>query len=76
MVGRNDRAIVDALEVMDNMMVQENEALQADQNQNQNVGADGFHGLGKFQKKNPPTFKGRHNHDGAQSLLQDIENIL
>lgn len=36
--------------------MRENQALHA--NQNQNGGVDEFHGLGKFQKNNPHTFKG------------------
>lgn len=32
----------------------------------QNAGANEFYGLGKFQKNNPPTFKGSYDLEGAQ----------
>lgn len=43
MTGRNDRAIVDALEAMTHMMGQASQALQ-----NQNGMEEEFRGLGKF----------------------------
>lgn len=46
MAGRNDRAIVDALETPTLVMAQENGVLHA--NLNQNGRADEFRGLGKF----------------------------
>ncbi|KAI5399696.1 hypothetical protein KIW84_064869 [Lathyrus oleraceus] len=61
--GRNHRAIVDALEAMANVMVQVNEYLQA--NHNQNGGANVFCRLEKFQRNNPPAFKGRYDPEGA-----------
>lgn len=70
----NDCVIVDALEAMANVMVQENEDLQV--NHNQNVGVDGFCGLGKFQRNNLPTFKWIYDPEGAQSWLQEIEKIF
>lgn len=74
MVGINDRAIVDALEETTNMMTQANEAFQA--NQYQNSGANEFRGMGKFQRNNPHTFKGRYNPEDAQRGLQEIEKIF
>lgn len=62
--------IVDALETMDNMMAQVNDVLQV--NHNQNAGVDEFSGLGKFQRNNSPTFKGRYDLEGAQTWLQKI----
>lgn len=61
MVGRNDRTIVDALEAVGSVMAQVN--------QNQNGGADGILGLGKFQRNNPHTFKGIYDLEGAQTWL-------
>lgn len=67
MVGMNDYAIVDALEAMYNVMVQANKVLKV--NQNQNACADELCGLGKFQRNNPPTFKGRYDPEGSQSWM-------
>lgn len=39
----------------------------------QNEGADELCGLGRFQKNNPPIFKGRYNIKGAQIWIQEIE---
>ena len=50
------------------------QALQAQQNQQ--GASDGFHELGKFQRNNPPTFKGIYDPEGAQVQLQDIEKIF
>ncbi|KAI5422196.1 hypothetical protein KIW84_045596 [Lathyrus oleraceus] len=61
--GRNDQAITDAPEAMAQVIAQANQAFKA--NQNQNDGADEFHGLGKFQNNNPPTFKGRYDPKGV-----------
>lgn len=56
--GRNYRAIADVMQAMAH-------ALQH-QVQN-NAGGDGeFRYLEKFQRNNPPTFKGRYDPDGAQ----------
>lgn len=66
--GRNDEAIVESLQTMSQAMPQENTVLQANQN-NQNGGVDEFHGLGKFQRNNPPTFKGRYDLEGAQTWI-------
>lgn len=54
MTGRNNRAIVYALEVMALVMGQASLVLH-----NQNGMADNSRGMGKFQRNNPPTFKGR-----------------
>lgn len=50
--GRNDQAIVDALEAMA-------QALQAQQNRQS--AHDELCGLGKFKRNNLPTFKGIHD---------------
>lgn len=71
MDGRNDCAIVDTLEVMAHVMGQAHQALQ-----NQNGMINEFIGLGKFQRNDPPTFKGRYDLEGAQVLLQEIEKIF
>ena len=52
MAGRNDHAIIDALEAL-------TQVLQAQQNP-QVEGAES-HGLDMFIRKNPPTFKGRYD---------------
>lgn len=59
MVGRNDRVIVDTLEVMAHVMGQAIAAMQAHHNQHGVV--DEFRGLRKFQRNNPSTFKGRYD---------------
>lgn len=64
MVGRNYRAIVGALEAM-------TQALQDQENQ----AGDEFHILGKFQRNNLSTFKGRYDLEGAQTWLREIEKI-
>lgn len=56
MVGKNDVAIPAALKAM----------AQVVQNQPNAGGNDEFHNLGKFQRNNPPSFKGRYVPDGAQ----------
>ena len=37
---------------------------------------DAFRALGKFQKNNPPTFKGEHAPEEAQEWLKAIEKIF
>ncbi|XP_050915354.1 uncharacterized protein LOC127130378 [Lathyrus oleraceus] len=74
MDGINDRVIDDALEAMTHVMAQANKALQA--NQNPNEGAGEFHGLGKYQNNNLPTFKGRYDPEGAHTWVQEIEKIF
>ncbi|XP_050878328.1 uncharacterized protein LOC127082149 [Lathyrus oleraceus] len=39
-------------------------------------GNDEFRHLGKFQRNNPPTFKGRYDPDGTQTWLREIERIF
>lgn len=70
LVGRNNRAIVDALKVM----AQANEALHA--NQNHNGGLDEFRGMGKFHKNKPHMFKGRCDPKGSLTWIQEIEKIF
>lgn len=71
----NDCAIDDdSLQVMDQVMGQPQQALQAQQN-NQAEGGEG-HGLSRFQRNNPPTFKGRHDPKGVHAWLQEIEKIF
>ncbi|XP_050897695.1 uncharacterized protein LOC127104557 [Lathyrus oleraceus] len=65
MAIRNDHAIDDALESVA-------QALHGQQNQ----AGDKFRGLGKFQRNNPPTFKGRYDPEGAQVWLKEIEKIF
>lgn len=66
MYGRNDIAIAASLKVVS----------QAMQNQPNTGGNDKFRHLGKFQRKNLPTFKGRCNPDEAQTWLGEIERIF
>lgn len=66
MAGRNDVVTVVALQVVARAM----------QNQPNVGGDDEFRYLGKFQRNNPPTFKGRYNPDGALTWLKDIERIF
>lgn len=37
---------------------------------------DEFRALERFQRNNPPTFKGRHDRDGSQTWLKKIEKIF
>lgn len=62
MARRNYRAIDGALEAM----------AQALQDQENQVG-DEFHRLGKFQRNNLSTFKGRYDLEDAQTWLREIE---
>ncbi|XP_050920019.1 uncharacterized protein LOC127137614 [Lathyrus oleraceus] len=68
MTGRNDHAIIDALEAMSHVTSQ---ALQ-----NQNGMIDEFCGLSKFQRNNTPTSKARYDPEGAQVWLQKIVKIF
>ncbi|XP_050877189.1 uncharacterized protein LOC127080948 [Lathyrus oleraceus] len=72
--GRNDQEIANALEATTHLMAQANVALQ--ENRNQNDGVDEFHGLGKFLRNNPPTFKGRYDPKGTRAWHQEIEKIF
>lgn len=69
---RNDCAIIDILEEMENVMAQATHAFCG----SHNGGADEFHGLEKIQKNNPSTFKERYDHEGAQIWIQEIEKIF
>lgn len=60
MAVRNYCAIVDALEAMDHVMCQENQALQ-----NQNGIVYEFKGLRKSYRNNTPSFKGWYDPKGA-----------
>ena len=65
MAEGNDRAIAEALAAMA-------QAMQAQQN----PPVDEFRSLSRFQKNNPPTFKGRYDSDGAQTWQKEIEKIF
>ncbi|PNX75966.1 cellular nucleic acid-binding protein [Trifolium pratense] len=54
-------------------MARANAAVQAQQNQQ---GADELCRLERFQRNNPPTFKGRYDLEGAQTWLQRVEKIF
>ena len=45
-----------------------------------NQGGDGgavvYHGLDRFQRNNPPTFKGGYDPKGAEAWLREIEKIF
>lgn len=53
--GRNDQAIVDALEVMAQAL------------QNQQSAGDEFRGLGKFQRNNQPPSKDKYDPEGSHT---------
>lgn len=74
MHGRNDRAIVDALEAMAHVMKKLNMDLLAQQNRHGVIHE--FYGLGKFERNNLPAFMGRYDLEGAHTWLQKIENIF
>ena len=71
-VGRNDNALAEALRLLAGSL---NQRPQANPVQPEG-GDDGFRALGKFQKNNPPTFKGEHAPEEAQELLKAIEKIF
>ena len=54
MAGRNDRAIADALQALANAM------------ENQAGGNAEYHGLDRFQRNNPPTFRGGYDPERAE----------
>lgn len=67
--GRNDRAIINALELAMDQVLQTQ--------QNLKHGAiDEFRGTRKFQRINLPTFKGRYYPEGAQTWLRWIDKIF
>ncbi|XP_020206946.1 uncharacterized protein LOC109791984, partial [Cajanus cajan] len=61
--GRNDRAIADALQAM----------AQAMSNLNQRPEIDW---LERFQRNNPPSFRGGYNPDGAIDWIFEVEKIF
>ena len=63
--GRNDAALVAAMEAM----------AQAMQNQ-PNAENAGSRSLATFQRENPPVFKGKYDPDGALAWLKEIERIF
>lgn len=65
MDGRNNCVVAEALESVA-------QVLQGHQNQ----ASDKVYGLGKFQRNNPPTFKGRYDPKDSKVWLRDIENIF
>lgn len=65
MDGKIDRAIVDALE-----------SVTQELHRQQNQAGDEFRGLEKFQRNNPPMFKGIYDPEDAQVWLKEIEKIL
>ncbi|XP_058784962.1 uncharacterized protein LOC131659855 [Vicia villosa] len=66
MVGRNDAAIVAALEAMAQVLEHQ-----------PNVGEnDASRNLATFQRENPPVFKGTHDPDSALTWLNEIERIF
>ena len=66
MAGRNDAALIAALEVMAHAM----------ENQRNADGNAGSRSLATFQRENPPTFKGKYDPDGALEWLKEIERIF
>jgi len=70
MDGRYDKAVANAMTVVAQAL---NNALQGQQNQH--GAADELH-LDRFMRNNPPTFKGRHDPEGAQNWLHGIERIF
>ena len=64
--GRNDAAIAAAMQAM----------AQVVQNQQNAGGNEGSRMLETFQRNHPPTFKGGHEPDEAQSWLKEIERIF
>ena len=64
MAGRNDRAIADALQALANAM------------ENQTGGNAEYHGLDRFQRNNPPTFRGGYDPEGAETWLKEMRKIF
>lgn len=71
MDGKNDHAIVDALEAMTHLMGPTSQILQ-----NQHGVGDDFCGLETFKRNILPTFKGMYALEDAQTWLQEIEKIF
>src|ERR1051325_3589541 len=70
--GRNANAVAAALRLLAGSL---NQMLQANPVPHDGDD-DAFRGLGKFQKNNPPTFKGEHAPEEAQEWLKAIEKIF
>ncbi|XP_058767796.1 uncharacterized protein LOC131641508 [Vicia villosa] len=66
MAGRNDVAIVAALESMAHAM----------ENQPNTDGNAGSRSLATFQRENPSNFKGMYDPDGTLAWLKEIERIF
>ena len=67
MANRNDRAVIDALGRLTEVM---------ERNQNRHEGNNNFRGLIDFQRNNPPTFKGAYDPEGAQNWIKEHEKIF
>jgi len=71
--GRDDAAIAEALAATTQVLAQANE---------QAINCHHDHGeaqewrLDRFMRKNPPTFKGIFDLDGAQTWMQGVERIF
>lgn len=67
MSGRNDTVVADSLTVLAQVVkVQQNPLVEDVESR----------GLDRFLRNKPPTFKGRHDPEGAQVWLQEIEKIF
>ena len=66
MAGWNDTPLAAALQAL----------AQAVQHHPNVGGNDGSNVLETFQRNHPPTFKGRYDHDGAQTWLKEIKRIF
>ena len=68
MAGRNEREqlLTEALNNLAQVMA----------NQGGSGGATMYHGLDRFQRNNPPTFKGGYDPEGARAWLREIEKIF
>jgi len=68
MAGRNDVAIVAALQVVAQAVGKQPNAGSG--------GNDGVRMLETFLRNHPPTFKGKYDPDGAQTWLKEVERIF
>ena len=64
MAGRNDRAIADALQALARAI------------ETQTGGAAEYQGLDRFQRNNPPAFRGGYDPEGAENWLKEIRKIF
>lgn len=68
--GRNDEVIDGAFDLLA-------QAIAQNPLNNQNARKnDEFRALGKFQRNNPLTFKGRYDPEGAYAWIREIKKIL